>query len=466
MQTMKEPSWISELKEKLPSKLLPLLERRDGAALLLEELPKAFPPEIVASPTTEQRAWELAGLHYRNQQRFHEALSIFSGLYDHMLVAQEETGKRAHKGMPLVWMSDCYSALGFPAHAKRYLMLTLCEDAISMKGEVSPETSGVYFRLVWGHGLPDAELKRYGKKIYELSKHNPEDSLFPEWILQELDQDWIAELPAPKEAGVYFANTRYIRYLMSKMGESSGRVLERLADYILSCMPGCRTRRRQRSGSTDYDIVCSMEGFDVDFRSEFGRYFVCECKDWQRPADFTTMAKLCRVLDSTKSHFGILFSKGGVSGYGKTAHAEREQLKVFQDRGMVVVVVSEDDLKCVAKGGNFIQLLRAKYERVRLDLIHSDVSSSGVKSREAILAAVEQFDRIGRDAFLKKYGYGRAKSYFLDIDGRLYDSKAILGVSHGYEYPEKGPLKSSDFGGGKAVAEKLEELGFAVRVRS
>ena len=66
--------------------------------------------------------------------------------------------------------------------------------------------------------------------------------------------------------------------------------------------------RRKRSWSTDYDIVCSMEGFEVDFRSELG-YFVCECKDWNQPADFSVMAKFCRVLDSTKSRFGVLFKE-------------------------------------------------------------------------------------------------------------------------------------------------------------
>ena len=111
-----------------------------------------------------------------------------------------------------------------------------------------------------------------------------------------------------------------------------------------------------------------MEGFEVDFRSEMGRYFVCECKDWSKPTDFTTMAKFCRVLDSTKSRFGILFSKKGISGAEKTTDAEREQLKVFQDRGMVIVVIDEKDLDYVADGGNFINLLRQRYEKIRLDL--------------------------------------------------------------------------------------------------
>jgi hypothetical protein len=248
-------------------------------------------------------------------------------------------------------------------------MLTLIEDAISEKGIVSSETGGIYFRLVWRHGLPDSELRRYANRSYELSLKYPSESLFPEWILQEFDNNWMAEFPTSQEASVYSANARYVRYLIDKLGDASGTTLERLAAYMLSCMSGCRITRRRRSHSSDYDIVCSVDGLEVDFRSELGRYFVCECKDWQSPADFTTMAKFCRVLDSTKCRFGILFSKKGISGQGKTVDAEREQLKVFQDRGMVIVVVHQEDIENVARGTNFINLLRAKYEQVRLDLV-------------------------------------------------------------------------------------------------
>jgi hypothetical protein len=111
-----------------------------------------------------------------------------------------------------------------------------------------------------------------------------------------------------------------------------------------------------------------MEGFDVDFRSELGRYFVCECKDWSSPADFTTMAKFCRVLDSFKAKFGILFSRSGISGQRGTAFAALEQLKVFQDRGIVIVVLNLQDLESVAAGKSFISLLRTRYESVRLDI--------------------------------------------------------------------------------------------------
>lgn len=360
---------LQEMEKKTQTDLLEPLTRRNGAAILTETLTKKFLPEEVSKPNSdEQRSWELLGLFYFYQGHFYEALPIFKKLYYQMLTAQQKNNNWVHKGMPLVWISDCYSSIGFRSLAKRYLMLTLCEDAIREEGNIATETGGVYFRLVWNFGLPDAEVKKYANKIYKLRADNIMDSRFPEWILQQLDQNWIAEFPKLNEALIYDTNSLYIKQLISKLGEPTGIILEKLSGYLLSCMPGCRTYLRKRSMSTDYDIVCSMEGAQVDFRSELGRYFVCECKDWNEPANFTTMAKFCRVLDSIKSRFGILFSEEGLSGKNKTRYAEREQLKVFQDRGMVIVVIDNDDLHHIADGGNFINLLRNKYERVRLDL--------------------------------------------------------------------------------------------------
>lgn len=366
-----EPDWIKELKSKLPQECVEFLEQRDGPARLLARLPLSLSPEDVCTPTDAQRGWELTGLFYLNNKRIYEALLIFKALYKHILTAQIKKNAYYHKGMPLVWIAECYQHLGFPILTKRYLMLTLCEDAIRGEGYVSPEGTGIYFRLVWGHGFSDEELRRYSNTMYEIYKANPIDGRFPEWILQEFDQDWMREFTSPREAFVYDANTDYIEHLVIQLGDKTGESLERLAEYMLSCMPGCRTRRRGKTKSTDYDVLCSIEGLEVDFRSEFGRYFVCECKDWEQPANFTTMAKFCRVLDSTKSRFGILFSKSGISGVEDTTYAAREQLKVFQDRGMVIVVVDMKDITKISKGDNFMHMLRAKYEGVRLDLTKS-----------------------------------------------------------------------------------------------
>jgi Predicted restriction endonuclease len=81
---------------------------------------------------------------------------------------------------------------------------------------------------------------------------------------------------------------------------------------------------------------------------------------------------------------------------------------------------------------------------------------------EAVLAAVAEFGNLGREAFLEKYGFGPAKAYFLDINGKLYDSKAIVGVAHGISGDRT--WRPDDFSGGdRTVAARLRELGFTVR---
>jgi hypothetical protein len=204
--------------------------------------------------------------------------------------------------------------------------------------------------------------------MYLLSLDNPELSLYPEWVLQEIDQDWMTEYPSLAESSRYFITKRYLNNMISKLGEPTGKELERLGSYLLSCIPGFRATMRKRSRSTDYDIVCAVDGLNVDFRSNIGRYFVCECKDLVKPADFSILAKFCRVLDSAKCKFGILFSTNGMSGSGKGTFAEREQMKVFQDRGLIIIVVDKNDFQSLSQGVNFISLLRDKYEKVRLDI--------------------------------------------------------------------------------------------------
>ncbi|MFJ9664479.1 hypothetical protein ACIRPP_07625 [Streptomyces sp. NPDC101219] len=87
-------------------------------------------------------------------------------------------------------------------------------------------------------------------------------------------------------------------------------------------------------------------------------------------------------------------------------------------------------------------------------------------TRSAVLQAVAEYDRLGRDAFLERYGFGPSRSYLLEIDGKEYDSKAIVGAAHGY-LPGRDPLRRDEFSGGKDHAAKLlSDLGFDVVVRT
>lgn len=81
----------------------------------------------------------------------------------------------------------------------------------------------------------------------------------------------------------------------------------------------------------------------------------------------------------------------------------------------------------------------------------------------AVESALDEFDRLGRSDFLQLYGFGKAQSYFVLRRGERYDSKAIAGAAHKYQFPELGPLTSQQFSGGEqTVASKLRELGYEV----
>lgn len=80
-------------------------------------------------------------------------------------------------------------------------------------------------------------------------------------------------------------------------------------------------------------------------------------------------------------------------------------------------------------------------------------------TRQHVLAAIDTFDRLGREQFLKTYGYRDSLRFHLRHlrhRGRSYPSKAILGVAAG--------LRAREFSGGAAhTARVLKRLGFEVR---
>ncbi len=85
----------------------------------------------------------------------------------------------------------------------------------------------------------------------------------------------------------------------------------------------------------------------------------------------------------------------------------------------------------------------------------------------AVLKAIKESDALGRQTFLEKYGFSPSREYFLRHEGKLYDSKAIVGAAHGFQHPDRGPLRATDFSGGEqTVQRKLEQLGFDVEVQA
>ncbi len=370
-----------EFDSKVPNKYKEIFENRDSGYYILKMLKDDYKPHQIISGKEDQnmrdqRIWELIGLRYSKVNRWFEALQIFYALYQHMLKWQIENNDWTHKAMPLVWMADIYHRINFKATSKAFMMMVLVDDSIrdlTDKGSLNIKDGGTYFRLRYKYGMSHEEITGYSKKIYDLYiKNNGIDFYrFPEYILQKIDHNWKSELPTLDEYSYYSCNPVYIEFLEKKKKDGSGKALENLAAYLISCIPGSRVfeRGRQRDGGSDYDALCSIDGQLSDFRSDLSRYFICECKDLTKDAvDFTTIAKLSRVLTSIKSNFGIIFTNKGVSGKGKMKSGEKEIFKIYQDSGMVILVIDESDIRTLKEGGNLIGMIRTKYERIRLDL--------------------------------------------------------------------------------------------------
>jgi 5-methylcytosine-specific restriction protein A len=79
----------------------------------------------------------------------------------------------------------------------------------------------------------------------------------------------------------------------------------------------------------------------------------------------------------------------------------------------------------------------------------------------AVRKAIAEFEVLGRTGFLSKYGFKPAKNYFVLVDGKRFDSKAIAGVAHQHQHGTL--LSAGEFSGGDStVAKRLEKLGFEV----
>ena len=83
-------------------------------------------------------------------------------------------------------------------------------------------------------------------------------------------------------------------------------------------------------------------------------------------------------------------------------------------------------------------------------------------SHADVVRAIEEYDRLGPEAFFAAHGFSFATTYELIWNERRYPPKAILGTA--YEFATGQRLESGDFEGGKSGAVKvLGRLGFTVQ---
>ncbi len=82
-------------------------------------------------------------------------------------------------------------------------------------------------------------------------------------------------------------------------------------------------------------------------------------------------------------------------------------------------------------------------------------------TRTHVLAAIREYDEVGQDEFLGRYGFAPSREYVLRHANHSYDSKAVLGAALGYATGTAAT--SAEFSGGKdGAAVVLRDLDFTV----
>ena len=83
-------------------------------------------------------------------------------------------------------------------------------------------------------------------------------------------------------------------------------------------------------------------------------------------------------------------------------------------------------------------------------------------TRDDVVRAIQEYDRLGPERFFSDHGYGPTTTYDLVWDDHPYPPKAILGTA--YEFATGQRLASGDFEGGKSGAVAvLRKLGFTIQ---
>ncbi len=91
----------------------------------------------------------------------------------------------------------------------------------------------------------------------------------------------------------------------------------------------------------------------------------------------------------------------------------------------------------------------------------SDVALKDL-TRDAVVAAIDEFDSVGREQFLAKYGFAESRRLFVLYEGKSYDSKALAGAAHAF-LSGQPPLEATEISGGwRHAAGVLQRLGFDV----
>ena len=84
-------------------------------------------------------------------------------------------------------------------------------------------------------------------------------------------------------------------------------------------------------------------------------------------------------------------------------------------------------------------------------------------TREAVEAVIAEYDQIGRDALLQRYGFSDAQAPAFEYEGQSYDSRAVIAAAWRHLGPGEAPFDPDEAARDeRTVARALKQLGFDI----
>ncbi len=77
-------------------------------------------------------------------------------------------------------------------------------------------------------------------------------------------------------------------------------------------------------------------------------------------------------------------------------------------------------------------------------------------SGDHLVKAIEEFRKIGRADFLKRYGFSRSSKYYLRHEGQIYDTKSLLAAAYFHAFQRR--VTKDKFGGGSQTLNALKRM--------
>lgn len=317
-------------------------------------------------------------------QWFFPAERLLLDLWDALAQRQRDENTQVPRAMISQYLTEIAfrrddAPLGF-----RWALHTQAADILASHG-----TAGGHGKH-WLHGkfgATDAELSLINRLAAECRKAVngiawSSAAGFPEEIIRRLCSDRQVGRPLLARAATedeFHLCPAYLTALWDDVTgasdcNSKGEALEAVASYLCCLLPGCVPQQNviDPAQAAEYDLLvrnfASRESLTT---SSFGREFIVECKNWDATVGVPEVGYFLFRMSSTRTRFGIMFAKRGVSG---TSEKENRALALirreFQQHGVVCVVINEDDIDMLAREGasSFQSLLLTKADEFRFGM--------------------------------------------------------------------------------------------------